>query len=396
MGFRFRRTISIAPGVRINLSNGCPSLSLGPRGASLTVGKQGTYANLGLPGSGLSYRTKLFNNNGSRSPVQQAVVDVDGLLQEAAQINGNMDWILNIHQETPSPASGRSRSSLLSSFIQMRNNPFEVSAPARPDKPIALELPVEPVLEKPGLFSRVFKSDAERQSEFDAKIAIWQQDVARCKNENEMAAHQYQALRSSWAEQYAQWQFDKNEHETNNSKSLDELTIIFDADITFFENVLGFDLSQLVWPRDTIVSYSVSPGGFHVDLDVDLPEVENIPAQTAVLNAKQNGLNIKAKTDKTLRMEYARHVHGCLFRLIGEAFCSLPVISVSVSGFTQRINKQTGNLEDEYILSCNVKRSEFQKINFDLLANVDPIASLETFDLRRNMTSTGLFKAISV
>lgn len=59
MGFRFRKSISIIPGVRINLSNGTPSLSIGPRGASLSVGKRGTYANLGLPGTGLSYRTRI-------------------------------------------------------------------------------------------------------------------------------------------------------------------------------------------------------------------------------------------------------------------------------------------------------------------------------------------------
>jgi hypothetical protein len=32
MGFRFRKTINIIPGVRLNLSNGAPSLSVGPRG----------------------------------------------------------------------------------------------------------------------------------------------------------------------------------------------------------------------------------------------------------------------------------------------------------------------------------------------------------------------------
>ncbi len=30
MGFRFRKSISIIPGVRVNLSNGAPSLSIGP------------------------------------------------------------------------------------------------------------------------------------------------------------------------------------------------------------------------------------------------------------------------------------------------------------------------------------------------------------------------------
>lgn len=59
MAFRFRHRIKIFPGVHLNLSARGLSLSLGPRGASVTLGSRGTYANLGIPGSGLSYRTRL-------------------------------------------------------------------------------------------------------------------------------------------------------------------------------------------------------------------------------------------------------------------------------------------------------------------------------------------------
>jgi len=59
MALRFRHRIKIFPGVRLNLSARGMSLSLGPRGASVTLGSRGTYANLGIPGSGLSYRTRL-------------------------------------------------------------------------------------------------------------------------------------------------------------------------------------------------------------------------------------------------------------------------------------------------------------------------------------------------
>lgn len=55
MGFRFRRTLKIAPGVHINLSKSGPSLSLGPRGAKYTIGPRGDRATVGIPGTGLSY-----------------------------------------------------------------------------------------------------------------------------------------------------------------------------------------------------------------------------------------------------------------------------------------------------------------------------------------------------
>jgi hypothetical protein len=55
MGFRFRKRISIAPGVRLNFSKGGASWSLGRRGASLNVGKRGKRMTVGLPGTGMSY-----------------------------------------------------------------------------------------------------------------------------------------------------------------------------------------------------------------------------------------------------------------------------------------------------------------------------------------------------
>ena len=55
MGFRFRRTIRIVPGVRLNVSRSGTSISLGGRGFHSTVGPKGTRTTVGLPGSGLSW-----------------------------------------------------------------------------------------------------------------------------------------------------------------------------------------------------------------------------------------------------------------------------------------------------------------------------------------------------
>ena len=64
MGFRFQKRISILPDVRINLSKGGVSTSLGPRGADVNIGKDGVTANAGIPGTGLSYRQKLGGKSG--------------------------------------------------------------------------------------------------------------------------------------------------------------------------------------------------------------------------------------------------------------------------------------------------------------------------------------------
>jgi hypothetical protein len=63
MGLRFRRRITIVPGVHLNISRSGISTSVGVRGASLTLGKRGTYGNIGLPGTGISYRERISPPN---------------------------------------------------------------------------------------------------------------------------------------------------------------------------------------------------------------------------------------------------------------------------------------------------------------------------------------------
>jgi hypothetical protein len=55
MSFRFRRSIKILPGIRLNFGKRGISTSIGVRGAHVTFDKTGTRTTVGLPGSGLSY-----------------------------------------------------------------------------------------------------------------------------------------------------------------------------------------------------------------------------------------------------------------------------------------------------------------------------------------------------
>lgn len=55
MGFRFRRSFRLFPGLRLNLSRSGMSASVGRRGAWLTLGPRGARATVGIPGTGLSY-----------------------------------------------------------------------------------------------------------------------------------------------------------------------------------------------------------------------------------------------------------------------------------------------------------------------------------------------------
>lgn len=55
MTFRFRKSLRLAPGLRLILSKGGASFSLGAKGFTLNLGKRSARTTVGIPGTGLSY-----------------------------------------------------------------------------------------------------------------------------------------------------------------------------------------------------------------------------------------------------------------------------------------------------------------------------------------------------
>lgn len=61
MGLRFRKSIKLVPGVRLNIGLRRASLSIGGKGFTYNVGSNGSGVTVGIPGSGLS--TSLQHQN---------------------------------------------------------------------------------------------------------------------------------------------------------------------------------------------------------------------------------------------------------------------------------------------------------------------------------------------
>lgn len=59
MGFRFRRSVRLFPGVRVNFSLSGVSVSAGMPGAMINIGPRGSRLTMGLPGTGISYTHNL-------------------------------------------------------------------------------------------------------------------------------------------------------------------------------------------------------------------------------------------------------------------------------------------------------------------------------------------------
>lgn len=63
MGTYFRKSVKIAPGVRLNFSKTGMSMSAGPKGAKVNISKRGTYLTTGVPGTGVYSRKKISASN---------------------------------------------------------------------------------------------------------------------------------------------------------------------------------------------------------------------------------------------------------------------------------------------------------------------------------------------
>lgn len=79
-GLRFRKTFSVLPGVKFNVSKTGVSTSLGGNGATVNVGTRSRTMTLGIPGTGLSYRVPLSGSLVVLALIAAAVIGVAWLI----------------------------------------------------------------------------------------------------------------------------------------------------------------------------------------------------------------------------------------------------------------------------------------------------------------------------
>lgn len=386
MGFRFRKSITLVPGVRLNLGTKGLSLSAGPRGASMTFGRNGVYANVGIPGTGISYRTRLDTGaapspqpSGDRYLPMTAKVQDDGTIlitdldgrplpddMRRAALRQNGPTILDMLER---------RAEAINRFLRRMLLPHLETPDARGaavsflSEAFTLPKPVRPEMEDVGTLSAWFggreRAEAryqEQLAEYCAALAEWRAAEANHKHRQDAARRQ---------------------HERWLGGDPEAMSERFEARLFTIE-----------WPRETIVAFQTRSE--ELLADIDLPEIEDMPRETAKLNRKEVRIDRASRTDTEVRLDYMAHVHSIGFRVAGEAFAAMPTVhSVMVSGYSQRQSRASGNIEDEYLYSVRIPRSQWLSLNFSDLEAIDPVQALERMDLRRDMTKTGVFRPIT-
>ncbi|MBI5430358.1 MAG: DUF4236 domain-containing protein [Nitrosomonadales bacterium] len=386
MGVRFRRSIKLAPGLRLNFSGSGVSLSAGPRGASVNFGSRGTFVNTGIPGTGLYSRSRLgaatsessgrpgkvnvtasvkvgddgtvtfLDSNGqplsdyltNLAKRQQGAKIRELLEQTCSEINAETEALGRIHCHTPKPDDAPQ-------YI-----PLEFPQPE----------PKHPVLKGVGLIARLLG----KRVQIEAKEA----EARRLYNDSIARWHSEKAL------------FEAQQEEE--SKRFDER---LRRDQDFMQQVLEENLCAITWPRETLVSFEINREGKSVAIDIDLPEIEDMQRKIASVPQRGYKLNLKEVKGKPLQALYSQHVHGVGFRIAGEIFASLPTVQdITLSAFTQRVDPATGHHTDTYVYSANISRSIWDKINFDNLSVIDVVSAFEQFELRRKISRSEVLEGI--
>jgi len=446
MGLRFRKSFKIMPGVRATVGLKGGSISIGGRGARVRVSTRGVYGSAGIPGTGLSYQAKLSGNNARKSssnpqyrqiskrelqraakeerfrsvlqgfqlrldketgaveildsqfqPLSQteknyvwknrADLLMEWLQQKCQEFNEDSEEIARIHEDMPGPDD----------ILEYEFQDFPQPEPVYPAQPHTTPRPEARPFPTMSFWGKLFKNvrlnyekkRAEQESKYQQDIEAWEHEQIAAKKAYEKAIQAYEEAKIVWQQTKADFMAEQ-------LRLSQEFQQKMHNDLDFMAELFDDAIEELTWPRETLISYEIANHGQTIWLDIDLPEIEDLPQKTANIAAHGKRLNIKNKSQTQLRTEYAKHIHGILMRLAGIVFSTLPTSQeVIVSGYSQRLDKATGNVSDEYLLSIRIPRQTFSGINFENLEKIDPVQALDNYEMRRSMSKTFVFKAIT-
>ncbi|MET3203147.1 UNVERIFIED_ORG: putative MnhB-related membrane protein [Bacillus proteolyticus] len=115
MGFRFRKSIKIAPGVKLNVSKRGVGVSAGVKGANVSVGPSGSRITTSIPGTGLSYEKRLNSKKGGNSQVNNLQISQDN----QHQINNYQVFEVNAVKMKDNKANSIARKMMIPLIVMM-------------------------------------------------------------------------------------------------------------------------------------------------------------------------------------------------------------------------------------------------------------------------------------
>ena len=171
-----------------------------------------------------------------------------------------------------------------------------------------------------------------------------------------------------------------------------------------FLNVIDGDKDYVITAIDSVFPDEDLPMEYFVDaiyddsngkvyVDLDLPEIEDIPDQKIVLTSTGKK-SIRSKSQTDLRSDYAHCVLGLAMNVAFSIFnVSLKIKEVEIMGYTQRKEDNSAIATDQYVFVINFDRDTFARIDFKRLSAVQII---DFFKHHINLSKSFVMKEIDL
>ncbi|NQU80369.1 MAG: DUF4236 domain-containing protein [Bacteroidetes bacterium] len=426
MSSRFQRSIKIAKGVRLNVSKSGLGVSVGPRGAKLSIGPRGVYTSMGIPGTGMSTRQKI---SGPTNKSQK--------IQNSTGIDRSIRVEISIDDET-----GKETISLFDNEKKINDETLLRKVKKDPSFKLKLEKVRQKVYlditEKTNVLIEIHKHSENMtnwqkisdeigvtkplkytKKEYDIKVPEKNEVLIDLQAEakrtikslfgikkkrqlyvEERIDEHYLKIFNKWNKEKNDFEKNENDREVKENKKfqdeyynwMKEMNRLLNPDIPFIEERLEDLFSEIQLPVDFSISFEVRNSGKEILLDIDLPEIEDFPSKK-VQQLASGKISIKDKTKKELKEDYFTSITGISIYFASIVFSAAPIIeNVILSGYTQRVNKATGNIEDEYVYSVKYDKVGFSKLNF---LDIDPKLTLQSFENRLEVSTTYELKRLN-
>ena len=185
----------------------------------------------------------------------------------------------------------------------------------------------------------------------------------------------------------------KQEKEDFYANLLQSLQNVIDGDRDYVITAIGSLFTDDELPMEYFVDYAYEEEKGKVMIDLDLPEIEDLPDRKIVLTPTgKKSIRMKGQTD--LRSDYAHCVFGLAMYVAHLVFnVSLKVQEIEISGYTQRKEANSAIATDQYLFVVSFTRDLFSQIDFSRLSSLQV---MDFFQRYFNMTKSFDMKQIDL
>lgn len=331
MGFRFRKSVKIAPGVKLNLNKNSTSISFGGKGVRHTINSNGRRtSSIGIPGSGLYY-TKSTSTKKSNN-IKDDIYSDENPYYEVEDFNNFIYNITSFHKQCDYDFDWERIENDLPPFNLNEKGPNELQAIKKLND------------YKPNILEKIFKNKQKKKTQ---KL---KDNINTAKSEDKVL--------------YNKWEKQNELAKSILEGDLNSYSYILE-DIKFSNNLAGF-IPSFVFKTSNSKS---------IIIEYDL-NIENIVPKQYKTLTKTEKLSIRNYTKTDYYKIVQQYVSSFTIRIARNMFGLLPVETVVINTQTNVLDTEVGNIKNITILSIIMDRNTLNKLNFNL---IDPFDALNNF-----------------